>query len=247
LVSHDLPSSVEKACSQRGDGVSIRVHRKRTTIGRPSNVSFASNLPTPSANLSKAYVNPLGIAMGQCTMCGFCERFGCATYAKSSAQTTVLPVLMRKSNFEARVNCEVLHVNLDAAGKMAKGVTYIDVNGEEWEQPADMVLLCAYGLHNARLMMLSKIGKIYDPQSGEGAVGRNYAYQTNAGLQMFFDDKNFNPFVAAGALGQTMDDFNGDAFDHAALDFVGGAGVNCIPTNGRPIGFVANQPTYTSP
>jgi gluconate 2-dehydrogenase alpha chain len=196
--------------------------------------------PTPSANLSKAYINPLGIAMGQCTMCGFCERFGCATYAKSSAQTTVLPVLMRKSNFEARVNCEVLHVNLDAAGKMAKGVTYIDVNGEEWEQPADMVLLCAYGLHNARLMMLSKIGKIYDPQSGEGTVGRNYAYQTNAGIQMFFDDKNFNPFVAAGALGQTMDDFNGDAFDHAALDFVGGAGVNCIPTNGRPIG---NRPT----
>ncbi|MBS0534825.1 MAG: GMC family oxidoreductase [Proteobacteria bacterium] len=192
--------------------------------------------PTPAANLSKPYVNPLGISMGQCTMCGFCERFACANYSKSSAQTTILPVLMRKSNFEARCNSEVLHVNLDAAGKMAKGVVYIDQNGEELEQPADLVLLCAYGLHNARLMMLSKIGRIYDPQSGEGTVGRNYCYQTNAGIQLFFEDKNFNPFIASGACGQTMDDFNGDAFDHGPLDFVGGSGINCIPTNGRPIG-----------
>ena len=53
------------------------------------------------ANLSEAYVNPLGIAMGQCTYCGYCERFGCANYSKASAQTTILPVLMKKPNFEA--------------------------------------------------------------------------------------------------------------------------------------------------
>jgi len=193
--------------------------------------------PTPSANLSKAYVNPLGIAMGQCTACGFCERFGCANYSKASAHTTILPVLMRKPNFEARCSSEVLHVNLDATRKMAKSVTYVDASGEEWEQPADLVLLCAYGLHNARLMMLSGIGKVYDPSTGEGTVGRNYCYQTNAGVQLFFDDKNFNPFIASGALGQTVDDFNGDAFDHGSVDFVGGAGINCIPTNGRPIGY----------
>ncbi|MCW5691590.1 MAG: GMC family oxidoreductase [Pseudolabrys sp.] len=193
--------------------------------------------PTPSANLSKPYVNPLGIGMGECTYCGFCERFGCANYSKSSAQTTILPVLMRKSNFEARCNSEVMQVNLDPSGKMAKSVTYVDSSGVEWEQPAEMVLLCAYGLHNARLMMLSNIGKIYDPQTGEGTVGRNYCYQTNAGMQLFFDDKNFNPFIAAGACGQTVDDFNGDHFDHGSVDFVGGAGINCIPTNGRPIGF----------
>ncbi|RUZ63902.1 GMC family oxidoreductase, partial [Mesorhizobium sp. M7A.F.Ca.US.007.01.1.1] len=192
--------------------------------------------PTPSANMSRAYVNPLGIAMGQCTYCGFCERFGCANYSKSSAQTTVLPVLMKKSNFEVRTDSEVLHVDLAPGGKSARGVTYVDTSGEEYFQPADLVLLCAYGLHNARLMMLSGIGKIYDPGSGEGTVGRNYCYQTNAGVQVFFDDKNFNPFIAAGALGQTIDDYNGDAFDHGALDFVGGAGINCIPTNGRPIG-----------
>ncbi|MBE7184501.1 MAG: GMC family oxidoreductase [Methylobacterium mesophilicum] len=198
--------------------------------------------PTPSANLSESYVNPLGIAMGQCTFCGFCERYGCANYSKSSAQTCVLPVLMKKTNFEARTECEVLHVDTHPGGNSARGVTYVDTSDQEFFQPADLVILCAYGLFNARLMMLSKIGQIYDPSTETGTIGRNYCYQTNAGAQVFFDDKNFNPFIAAGALGQTCDDFNGDAFDHGPLDFVGGAGINCIPTNGRPIGTRPTPP-----
>jgi gluconate 2-dehydrogenase alpha chain len=198
--------------------------------------------PSPSANLSEAYTNPFGVKMGQCTYCGFCERFGCANYSKASAQTTILPVLMRKQNFEVRTESEVLKVNLDPSGKRAIGVTYVDPNGEELEQPADLVLVCAYALHNVRMMLLSGIGKPYDPATGEGTVGRNYAYQTNAGVQMFFNDKIFNPFIAAGALGQTADDFNGDNFDHGGLDFVGGSSINCIPSNGRPIGYRPTPP-----
>ena len=193
--------------------------------------------PCPSGNLSEPYVNPLGVAMGQCTYCGFCERFGCANYSKASPQTTILPVLMKKPNFEVRTDSEVLHVDLDPSKSHARGVTYVDTSGETWFQPADLVLLCAYGLHNVRLMMLSGIGKIYDPATNLGNVGRNYCYQTNAGVSVFFDEATFNPFIAAGALGQTVDDYNGDAFDHSALDFVGGAGINCVPTNGRPIGY----------
>lgn len=191
--------------------------------------------PTPSANLSKPYVNPLGVAMGQCTYCGFCERFGCANYSKASAQTTILPVLMKKKNFELRTDSEVLHIDLDKGKTSAKGVTYVNTSGEEFYQPADLVIVCAFGLHNVRMLMVSGIGEIYNPKTGQGTVGRNYAYQTVSGAQIFFDDKNFNPFIAAGALGQTVDDFNGDAFDHGPLNFVGGAGINCLPSNGRPI------------
>ena len=103
-----------------------------------------------------------------------------------------------------------------------------------------MVLLCAYGLMNVRMMLLSKIGTQYDPATATGTVGRNYCYQTNSAARMFFEGKHFNPFIGAGTLGQTMDDFNGDAFDHSKLDFVGGAGINCVVSNGRPIG---NRPT----
>ncbi len=207
-----------------------------TMFGEKAKAMGLHPFPTPAANMSRSYVNPLGIAMGQCTACGYCERFGCANYSKSSAQTCVLPALMRQENFEARTECEVLHVDLDKSGKAARGVTYIDSTGETWFQPADLVVLCAYGLFNVRLMMLSGIGKIYDPVSQTGTIGRNYCYQTNAGTQLFFDtDTWMNPFIAAGALGMTFDDFNGDAFDHSTLDFVGGAGFNCVPTNGRPI------------
>src|ERR1700761_3792292 len=63
--------------------------------------------PQPSGNLSQAYTNPLGLKMGPCTYCGFCEWFGCANYSKASPQTTILPYLVRKPNFSARDNSEV--------------------------------------------------------------------------------------------------------------------------------------------
>jgi gluconate 2-dehydrogenase alpha chain len=197
--------------------------------------------PLPASNMSKPYVNSLGVAMGECTYCGFCERFGCANYSKAMPQTTILPVLMRKSNFEARTDCEVLKINLRPDGKTAKSVTYVDASGEEYEQPADIILLCGYGLMNVRMMLLSGIGQAYDPATGNGAVGRNYCYQTQgSAARLFFEGKHFNPFVASGALGAGIDDFNGDAFDHSALDFVGGANISCGSSNGRPIG---NRPT----
>jgi len=70
-------------------------------------------------------------------------------------------VLVRKSNFEARTECEVMRVNLDRAGKWATGVTYVDSSGEEWEQPADIVLYLLHQDHPrgcARHPRLSKYG-----------------------------------------------------------------------------------------
>src|SRR6476661_7981773 len=73
--------------------------------------------PGPSANMSRAYTNPLGVQMAPCTYCGFCEKYGCGNYSKASPQTTVLPVLLRKDNFELRTESEVIKVNLDSSGK----------------------------------------------------------------------------------------------------------------------------------
>jgi gluconate 2-dehydrogenase alpha chain len=191
--------------------------------------------PQPSANISQAYTNSLGVRMGPCSYCGFCERFGCGNYSKASPQTTVLPTLFRRTNFTARTNSEVLKIELSDDGKRATGVTYADSSGEVWEQPAEMVLVCSFSFNCVRMLLLSGIGKPYDPSSGTGVVGRNYAYQTTSGASLFFDDKIFNPFIGAGALGMVIDDFNGDNFDHAKLGFGGGASISTIITNGRPI------------
>ena len=200
--------------------------------------------PQPSGNLSQAYTNPLGVTMGQCTYCGFCEWFGCANYSKASPQTTVLPVLLRKSNFEARTDSEVTRINLDNTGKRATGVTYVDSSGEEFEQPADLVLLCAFSLFNVQLLLLSGIGEPYDPATGQGQIGRNFTHQTMSDALGFFDkDKyNFNPFVASGAIGMCIDEFNGDNFDHGPLGFVGGGYIGQVQTGGRPIQTTAVPP-----
>lgn len=193
--------------------------------------------PQPSGNMSQAYINPLGVRMGPCTYCGFCEWFGCGNYSKASPQTTVLPVLIRKSNFEARDNSEVTKINLDRSGKHATDVTFVDVNGDEWEQPADLVLVCAYSMFNVQLLLHSKIGQPYDPNANAGVVGRNFTHQAMSSVDGFFDKSkfNFNPFIASGAIGMCIDEFNGDNFDHGPLGFVGGGYLGQIQTNGRPI------------
>ena len=191
--------------------------------------------PGPSANMSRAYTNPLGVQLAPCTYCGFCEKYGCGNYSKASAQTTILPVLLRKDNFELRTESEVTKINLDSSGKRAVSVTYVDAQGQEYEQPAELIILCAYQLHNVRLMLLSGIGMPYDSASGVGVVGKNYGYQITSSVDVFFDDKFINPFIGAGSLGMVVDEFNGDNFDHTGLGFIGGGYIAGWNTNGRPI------------
>lgn len=206
-----------------------------TLFGQAAQAKGYHPFPMPSGNMSERYTNPLGVTLGPCTYCGFCEWFGCGNYSKASPQTTILPVLRLQPNFEARTGCEVVRINLDASGKRATGVTYIDLDGEEWEQPADLVLLTAFQLFNVHLLLLSGVGTPYNAATGEGVIGRNYSYQVTSGVNAFFDDKNFNPFVASGAIGTVIDDFNGDNFDHARHGFVGGGYMGAAQTGGRPI------------
>jgi len=194
--------------------------------------------PHPTGNLSQPYVNPLGAQLGACTYCGFCEKFGCGNYSKASPQTTILPYLLLKPNFTLKTECEVLRVELSADRTRATGVTFVNSAGEEFFQPAEMVILSAYVLQNVRLLLLSGIGKPYDPATGEGVVGKNYAYQTMSSVNVFFDDKIINPFIGAGALATVIDEFNGDNFDHSGRGFIGGAYIAGMVTGGRPIEMI---------
>lgn len=190
--------------------------------------------PCPASNCSRPYRNPLGVQMGECTYCGYCEWFGCGNYSKASPQSTIFPALLRKDNFAYRTGCNVTKVNLDSSGKRAVSVTYVDLQGREFEQPADLILMCAFATHNVHLLLLSGIGKPYDPNTETGVTGRNYAYQLTSSVDVF-TDKNLNPFMGAGALGQGIDDFNGDNFDHGPEGFIGGGYIALWSTGGRPI------------
>ena len=48
-----------------------------TLFGKAAQEIGLHPFPAPSANMSRAYTNPLGVQFGPCTYCGFCEKFGC--------------------------------------------------------------------------------------------------------------------------------------------------------------------------
>jgi gluconate 2-dehydrogenase alpha chain len=187
----------------------------------------------PSANLSETYENPDGQTIAACQYCGFCERFGCEYGAKTSAEITVIPTALKTGNYQVRFHGNVVEV-LKEGGK-ATGVRYVDTQtGEEFIQPADVVVLTSYVMNNAKLLMVSGIGEMYDPDTGRGTLGKNYAYQILPGATGFFEEQ-MNVFMGAGSLGMTIDDLNGDNYDHSELDFIHGASISITQTGVRPI------------
>lgn len=192
--------------------------------------------PTPAANSSSAYTNPDGQKLGQCQYCGHCERFICEAKAKASPQVLLYPMLKERKNFEVRLHCHVLGLQYDAKGRKVLGVRYVDLlTGEEFIQPADVVMLGAFTMSNTKLLLTSQIGKPYDPVSNTGVVGKNFCYQPNTGMSLFIKNRWFNPFFATGSTQVVIDEFNNDNFDHSGLGFLGGGSVGANMFHGRPI------------
>jgi gluconate 2-dehydrogenase alpha chain len=192
--------------------------------------------PIPAANSSGAYTNPDGMKLGPCQYCGHCERFICEAQAKATPSVLLYPMLLEKPNFELRLRAQVLGIDYDRRAKRVRGVRYLDLeSGEEYEQPADIVVLAAFTLSNTKLLLMSGIGRPYDPRTGRGVVGRNYCYQTTSSVPVFFKDRWINPFLAAGSTGTVIDDLNNDNFDHSGLGFHGGGYIGGNVYNGRPI------------
>ncbi|GKV67181.1 MULTISPECIES: GMC family oxidoreductase [Sporosarcina] len=188
----------------------------------------------PSANLSEPYQNPDGASINGCQYCGFCERFGCEYGAKSSPEVTVVPTAKKTGNYDITFHANVVEVLKQ--GDKTTGVRYVDtLTGAEYIQPADVVVLTSYMMNNAKLLMVSDIGEQYNPETGKGTLGKNYCYQIEPGATGFFDEQ-MNTFMGAGALGMTIDDFNGDNFDHSNLDFLHGASISFVQSGSRPIG-----------
>ena len=180
-----------------------------------------------SGNLSEQYENPDGETINQCMYCAFCTQYGCDFGAKSDPIVTVMATARKHDNFELRTDSYVRKVLYD--GKKATGVLYVDTKtGQEFEQPADVVVLAGFTFTNNKLLLVSKIGQPYDPKTRKGTIGRNFHGQFNItflGARGFFNKKKFNLYMGAGALGAGFSDLAGDMFDHTDLDFIGGGGV----------------------
>jgi gluconate 2-dehydrogenase alpha chain len=190
--------------------------------------------PGPTANLPSAYKNPDGVQRVNCNFCGYCERFGCEVGAKADPTVTVIPVALKTGRFKIIDHANAFAIRND--GKSGQSVLYYDATGRVREQPADVIVLAAWTFNNVRTLLLSKLGKPYDPVANTGVVGKNYAYQTGGGgASGWFNNRSFKRYMGAGALQVCIDDLNADNFDHSGLGFIGGGVISVGQTGARPI------------
>jgi gluconate 2-dehydrogenase alpha chain len=192
--------------------------------------------PTPTATSSAPYVNPEGITLGACEYCGHCNRTACEVNAKASPNVNIVPVLRTEPKFELRTRAFVTGLVYDKQAKRIASVLYTDMKtGEEYEQGAAIVILSSFVFGNTQQLLLAGIGEQYDPNSGNGVVGKNYCYQFEAGGEAFFEGREFNPFMGGPGMSVAIDDFNGENFDHSGLGFFGGGYIVCSNGGAPPI------------
>ncbi len=193
--------------------------------------------PVPAATTSRAYTNPDGVSRPACTYCGYCETFGCMIGAKSQPTNTLLPVIEKHKNVSIRTGAWVRRIVHDTSEKKGKasGVIYTDADGQEVFQPAELIFLASWTLNNTRLLLLSGIGKAYDPTTGKGTLGRNLTHQVSFSAVTAFFERPLNRFMGSGASGIMISDLDGDLFDHSGLPFLRGGTLGARSARSLPI------------
>jgi gluconate 2-dehydrogenase alpha chain len=198
--------------------------------------------PLPAANLSQSYRNPDGILRSACVYCGYCERFGCMIGAKAQPSNTLLPLLENRKNFQMQTGAwvrRIVHEN----GR-ATGLQYTDAAGEDYFQPAGIVVLASWTLNNVRLLYLSKLGKPYDPAARTGTLGRNLTHQVQGNTRIFLD-KPLNLFMGSGSLGFRISDFDGSSGFTEKDGVLRGGTLGSSSYGNRPIASFGDIPQDT--
>ena len=184
--------------------------------------------PGPAAINSQSYQN-----RSACVYHGFCSRGGCHVNAKSSTAVSTIPKAMDTGRLTVVTRAHTTTIEVDGDGR-ATGVSYIK-NGQEYFQPADVVLLASYVYENVRMLLLSK-SRAYPNGLGNnrGQVGRHYfSHNTGAGVSALFPF-DLNNWYGTPSQGVAIDNWADDNFDHSDLDFIGGGNL-WVYTERRPI------------
>jgi gluconate 2-dehydrogenase alpha chain len=155
---------------------------------------------------------------------------------------STIPKARATGRFNVVTRSHVTRIELDDATGRASGVVYVR-DGQEYFQPADVVLLSSYTYENSRLLLLSKSKAFPNGLSNNHAqVGKHYfSHNTGSTLTALFP-WNLNNWYGMPAQGIAVDDWADDNFDHAGLDFIGGGNLWAY-SDRRPIG-AASMSTF---
>ena len=185
----------------------------------------------PAAINSQSYKGRPG-----CAYHGYCSGGGCHISAKNSTAVTTIPAAVKTKNLTVFDRAHVTRIVSDSNGRVS-GVNYIR-DGQEYFQPAKVVLMAGYTYENSRRLLLST-SKAYPKglANNHGQVGKHYFahYDTQAGgavTALFPYDLNI--WYGLPAQGVTVDDFADDNYDHTGLGFIGGTSLH-VHTERHPI------------
>ncbi|MBN9508466.1 MAG: GMC family oxidoreductase [Alphaproteobacteria bacterium] len=110
---------------------------------------------------------------GSCQQIGFCFQ-GCKSGAKWSTLYAEIPKGEATGKLEVRDQCQALHIEHDASGKVT-AVVYADKDGKLQRQKARVVAVAGNSIESPRLLLNSASSMFPDGlANSSGQVGRNY-------------------------------------------------------------------------
>ncbi len=113
---------------------------------------------------------------------------GCAQGAKGSTDVTYWPVAVREG-VELRTHCRVREITVGADG-LADGVVYVDAEGNEQRQRAEMVIVACNGVGTPRLLLNSASSQFPDGLANRsGLVGKNLMFHPYALVTGWFPER----------------------------------------------------------
>ena len=161
-----------------------------------------------------------------CVQRGSCGS-GCNEGAKGSTDVTHWPRAIA-DGVELVTRARVRRIEVDGRGR-ACGATWIDVDGREHFQPADVVLCAANGIGTARLLLLSDHPGAPDGlANSSGLVGRRLMVHPGVMVDGYFDDDLQSQRGHFGGQIQSLQFADTDP----ARGFVGGTKWSLAPTGG---------------
>lgn len=158
--------------------------------------------PLPMAILTQPYNG-----RPPCIWDGWCDA-GCPTGALANPLAVYLP-RAEKAGAKLQPDSHVTRVMMDASGKRATGVEYFTSSGEAVVQPASTVVLCAFTIENARILLNSSTGKHPNGlANGSGTLGRYVMSHPAVGISGMFEEDMQNYLGATGGQLLCQDRFD---------------------------------------
>ena len=189
--------------------------------------------PGPAAINSQVYDS-----RPACAYHGYCNRGGCHLNAKNSTAASTIPKAQETGRLKVVIQAHVTTIAVDDRSGRVTGVNYLK-GGQEYFQPAEVVLLAGYTYENVRMLLLSK-SKPYPNglANNRGQVGRHYFSHNTASTLTALFPFDLNNWYGLPAQGIAVDNWADDNFDHSGLDFIGGGNL-WVYSDRRPIGAVS--------